>query len=97
MARGATLSPSGESLVTHARQSGVADRLVDGALAGIKGYKNPVIRLLAANAFLSSEDRIRAERQAAVIDLRDKGWTWQQIGDVIGTGRQRAWQIGHGL
>jgi hypothetical protein len=66
-------------------------------LAGIKGYSNPVIRLEAAHAILGSEDQIRAERRDATVELRSRGWTWDEIASLIGTTKQRAWQIGNGL
>lgn len=91
------LSSSATALVSHARQSRAADELVNGTLRGLTGYGNPVIRLLASNGLLSAQEPLKAARTAAVLDLRAQGWTWTQIGSLLGANRQRAWQIGHGL
>jgi len=63
----------------------------------IRDDTNPVIRFEASHALLSSGEIFKAERRDAVLALRAEGWTWEEIGAVIGAGKQRAWQIGNGL
>jgi len=89
-----TKGHSQDTLVTHARQSGAAENLVHSMFDGIASYRNPVIRLLAADGLLHSEERLRLVRRAAVADLRAQGWTWERIGSMLDTTRQHAWQIG---
>ena len=89
-----TLHATRDTLLAHARQSGAAEGLVTSTLDGINSYRNPVVRLLASDGLLRSEDRLREARRAAVCDLRAQGWTWERIGSVLGTTRQHAWQIG---
>lgn len=38
----------------------------------------------------SAIEVLSAERSAAVAELRAAGWTWQQIGDLLGLHRNRA-------
>lgn len=87
----------GQSLLDHAHKAQVAEGLVRSTVNGIEGYRNPVIRLQASHAILTSDDQLRAARRDAIEALRSYGWTWEAIGSVIGTGKQRAWQIGNGL
>jgi DNA-directed RNA polymerase specialized sigma24 family protein len=96
MASRRPLSPTKRTFIAHARQTQVAERLKESTLAGIRNYSNPVIRLEASHAILMSEDQIRAERREAVNELYASGWTWEQIGSLIGVSKQRAWQIGNG-
>ena len=91
-----TFPSSTDPSVSHARQSGAAENLVRGSLDCIDGYRNPVIRLLAADGLLRSEERLKETRMAAVVELRVMGWTWVNIGAVLGTIRPHAWQIGNG-
>ncbi len=84
-----------DSFVAHARQSGAAEGHIRSAVDGIDGYRNPVIRLLAADGLLRSEGRLKDARREAVLELRAQGWTWERIGSVLGTTRQHAWQIGN--
>ena len=90
-----TNSSTHDTLVVHARQSGAAESLVTSTLDGLDSYRNPVIRLLAADGLLRSEDRLREARRAAVGDLRAEGWTWARIASLLGRSRQRVWQIGN--
>ena len=63
----------------------------------IRDDKNPVIRLEAAHALLASDALFKAQRREAMLALRSEGWTWEEIGSVIGLGKERAWQIGNAL
>jgi hypothetical protein len=84
-----------DPFVAHARQTGAAENLVRCTLDGIGGYRNPVIRLLAADGLLRSEADLKDARRTAVLDLRAMGWTWERIGSLLSTTRQHAWQMGH--
>ncbi|WP_432091048.1 hypothetical protein [Streptomyces sp. NRRL F-5630] len=44
-----------------------------------------------------SSPRLREERQRRVLNLREQGKTWQEIGDIMGVHFTRAQQIAKGL
>ena len=48
------------------------------------------------DALLPLAEPLRAERRATVLELRSQHWTWAEIGEEFGAGKQRAWQIGNG-
>jgi DNA-directed RNA polymerase specialized sigma24 family protein len=48
------------------------------------------------NALRASAAELRAMRQAAVLELRAKGWSHAQIAEALGIHRNRAQQIAEG-
>ena len=46
-------------------------------------------------ALLRLSSQLRAERRAAILQLRSESWTWDEIGAEFGTGKERAWQMGN--
>ena len=36
---------------------------------------------------------LRASKRAAIAELRDRGATWHEIGDLLGVSAQRAYQL----
>jgi len=65
-------------------------------LAVVTDSPNPVLRLKLIDALLSLVEPLRAERRSTVLELRSEHWTWAEIGEELGAGKQRAWQIGNG-
>ena len=94
--QGASKAPRGRALRFYARESQATDRFLKWIVDNIRDDTNPVIRFEASHALLSSGEIFKAERRDAVLALRAEGWTWEEIGAVIGAGKQRAWQIGNG-
>jgi hypothetical protein len=85
----------GRRLAAH--QITAADDVVRAALAGVTEPRSPEARLRRAGVLLELAPEIREERRKAIAELRENGWTWQEIGQIIGLSKDRAWQIGHGL
>lgn len=65
-------------------------------MAAVQGVENPVLRLQAVGALLASGEQLRAVRRATMAELRSETWTWAEIGAVISSGAERAWQVGNG-
>jgi len=63
----------------------------------VRGVAAPDERLVAAHRALDKVDRVRHEllavRAEAVIELRDGGWEWADIGAQVGVTYQRAQQM----
>ena len=95
--QGASKAPRGRALRFYARQSQAADLFLKRIVDNISDDKNPVIRLEAAHALLASDELFKAQRREAMLALRSEGWTWEEIGSVIGVGKERAWQVGNAL
>jgi hypothetical protein len=95
--QGASKAPRGRALRFYARQSQAADLFLKRIVDNIRDDKNPVIRLEASHALLASDELFKAQRREAMLALRSEGWTWEEIGSVIGVGKERAWQVGNGL
>lgn len=83
--------------VVHARERHHAEDKLALALSAAKPPPmNPVMRLLYTDAPLKLAPQFRADRRAAIEELRGPpwGWTWQEIGELMGVGRQQAFKIG---
>ena len=91
-----TYNPEKDDYVRHARESKVTAEVLAAVLDGAHNYKNPVIRLSVTDAVLHLEEELRQARQGAVMELRELGRSWPEIGKVLGVSRQRAWQLGNG-
>ncbi len=91
-----TWKPEKDAFVSHARNSNVTENILAMVLAGAHNYPNPAIRLSVTDAVLHLEPELRLARQGAVMELREIGRSWVEIGKVLGVSRQRAWQIGNG-
>lgn len=52
--------------------------------------------LLGKNGLPKITSELRAERQAAVLELRARNMSWAEVGEAIGQHRNRAQQIGEG-
>lgn len=73
-----------KNLVMHAR-------IVSAAITG--GRKRmPVPPLVAVETAQTMLDLAEEVLRALVTDARDQGHTWQEIGDLLGTSRQAAFQ-----
>jgi hypothetical protein len=72
------------------------------AIAAARALTEPTERARALGEILGPRglpkitSELRAERQAAVLELRGKGMSWSEIGEAIGQHRNRAQQIGEG-
>lgn len=71
------------------------------AIRAARKLKDPADRAKALGAILGEglptlTGELKADRQAAVLELRAAGKSWQEIGDAIGLHRNRAQQIGEG-
>ncbi len=73
-----------------------AEDVARAVMAEVSGPRCPASRLRRARSVLALEDEFRAIRRQAMAELRAEGWTWQEIGSIIGCGKDRAWQIGNG-
>lgn len=66
----------------------------------IKKIRDPADRARRIGAALAKlpplAAELRALRQAAVLELRDAGWSFTQIGEALGVHRNRAQQIAEG-
>ena len=93
----ASKAARGRALRFYARESQAADRFLKWIVDNIRDDTNPVIRLEASHALLASDELFKAQRRKAMLALRSEGWTWEEIGSVIGVGKERAWQIGNAL
>ena len=74
-------------------------RILD-AIAALEEIPDDEARAKAATAVLdqwpAQHARLREMRQRAVLNLRARGRTWQQIGDLLGVHPTRAQQIATG-
>jgi hypothetical protein len=52
---------------------------------GVSGAADPAVGLRAVLALRRLAERVEAEQ---VVLARDRGWSWQQIADVLGITRQ---------
>lgn len=68
-----------------------ADDIAAATLAGITGFRDPALRLLAAHTVEQIDTR--AIKVAAVLELVDRGWTYRRIASVIGVGKSRAYAL----
>ena len=73
----------------------MAEDVARAAMAGVSGPRSPAVRLRRARALLATMGEYRTIRREAIAELREAGWTWQEIGAVLDCGKDRAWQIGN--
>ncbi|MFE5332536.1 hypothetical protein ACFRCG_39780 [Embleya sp. NPDC056575] len=73
---------------------------VAAALARVEQVADPTARAIAAGELLTAladgQAQARALRQAAVLDLRARGYSHGDVAAAIGTSRSRAQQIAEG-
>ena len=56
----------------------------------LAGIKDPKERALASKALI---DLAVTHHRQALQELHAQGWSWQRIGELIGTSRQNAYQV----
>ncbi|GGM27760.1 hypothetical protein GCM10011608_10720 [Micromonospora sonchi] len=72
------------------------------AIAAARSLADPAERARAIGVILGKDglpkitSELRAERQAAVLELRSRNMSWTEVGEAIGQHRNRAQQIGEG-
>lgn len=72
-----------------------ADDIAAATIAGVRGFKDPALRLLAASKVQELGTELAEVKVLAVRELRARGWTYRKIGSVIGVGKQRAYGLEH--
>lgn len=60
------------------------DRRVAVCLTTLTSERDPAKRLRIASGLLRLTDEIREHRNAAIVELRERGWTWRRISSVFG-------------
>ncbi len=91
-----TWNPGTDTWILHAQQANVTENVLAAVQKGAYDHRNPVIRLMVADAVLHLHEGLREVRQDAAQEMRKLGRSWTEIGAVLGVSRQRAWQIGNG-
>ena len=92
----ASRSARGRALRFYARESDAPDQLASEVIAVVRSFRNPVLRLRIIETVMRLDGPLRAQRRETVAELRSQSWTWAEIGEQVGTGKERAWQIYHG-
>lgn len=69
-------------------------------LAMLRKVEDPLERLTAIRAVRAevkdADDQFDRLARGAIHELRQRGWTWKQIGDELAVSPQRAHQLGTG-
>lgn len=68
-------------------------RAVDTVAAVSDSQQRAQVATSAMNALRAASEELRDLRRSAVVDLYEQGWSYQQLGDLMGVGKARAQQI----